>query len=82
MKRWIDNPIEQCDEHGCDVEIFTDADQDGPCDVYCNDGDECRCSEGCHGWMTADGGSFYCNWDDEEDNAEVGGPTVKGGSPE
>ena len=68
MKQWIYNPCEQCEEHGQDVEILTDADQSGPCDIYAVDGDEYRCSEGCKGWMTADEDSFYCNWQYEEDN--------------
>ena len=66
MKHWIHNPIEDCDICGSSVEILTAADQTGPCDVYANDGDRCRCSEGHTGWMTADDGSFYCNWHDEE----------------
>jgi hypothetical protein len=65
MKRWILNPVEQCEEHGDDVEIFTDAEQTIKDGVCANDGDDCRCPEGCKGWMTADEDSFYCNWIDE-----------------
>jgi len=64
MKRWIPNPCEQCEEHGADVEIFTNADQTIPGGACAYDGDECRCSDGCTGWMTADGDTFYCNWHD------------------
>ena len=76
MKRWIYHPYEQCDEHGQDVEILTDAEQPKDGGVCANDGDECRCSEGCKGWMTADEDSFYCNWDDSNDEARK---AAKGG---
>lgn len=69
MKRWVANPCEQCEEHGADVEIFTDAEQTIPGGACAYDGDECRCSEGCTGWMTADEETFYCNWHDEDDIA-------------
>jgi hypothetical protein len=66
-KRWIANPLEQCDEHGADVEIFTAAKQTLLYGVCAHDGDACRCSEGCTGSMTADEDAFYCNWNDNED---------------
>ena len=62
MKRWIPNPCEDCEEHGAAVEIFTSSEQAIPGGACAYDGDECRCSEGCKGWMTADGDAFYCNW--------------------
>jgi hypothetical protein len=68
MKRWIPNPCEECEEHGASVEILTDAEQTIPNGACANDGDECRCSEGCRGWMTADGDAFYCNWHDDANN--------------
>jgi hypothetical protein len=49
MKRWIPNPIEQCEEHGADVEIFTDAEQTIPGGACAYDGDECRCTSS--GWF-------------------------------
>lgn len=69
-KRWLYNPIEQCDLHGADVHILTDCVQSGDSQIECFDSDECRCSEGCKGWMTADEDSFYCNWIDDEDKAK------------
>ncbi len=64
-KRWVPNPIEECEVHGADVEIFTDAEQpeSGVC-AY--DGDPCRCSEGCRGSMVAGDESFFCEWLDDE----------------
>ena len=72
MKRWIPNPIEDCEEHGADVEILTDAEQTIPDGACAFDGDACRCSEGCTGRMTADEESFYVNWHD------IDRPAVKG----
>jgi hypothetical protein len=71
MKRWIPCNIEQCQKHGNDIEILTDAVQldDGSC---ANDGDKCRCPAGCSGWMTADGDTFRANWDDEPKAAHAG----------
>ena len=68
MKRWIPNPCEECKEHGAAVEIFTAAEQTIPGGACAYDGDECRCSEGCTGWMTADGDAFYCNWHESANN--------------
>ena len=65
-EQWINNPCEQCEEHGASVEIFTSAEQTIPGAVCAYDGDECRCSDGCKGWMTADDDAFYCNWHDAE----------------
>ena len=64
-KRWVFNPCEECEVHGADVEIYTDAEQpeSGVCAF---DGDPCRCSEGCRGWMNSNEESFFCNWHDEE----------------
>ena len=70
-KRWIPNPCECCDVCGSDVEIYTDAEQTIPKGACAYDGDPCRCSEGHTGWMTADEGSFYCNWHDDDDNAAL-----------
>lgn len=64
--RWIHNPCEQCEKHGADVEIFTAAEQTIPCGACAHDGDACRCSEGCTGFMTADEEMFHCNWHDED----------------
>ena len=64
-KRWIYYPYEQCEEHGTDVEIFTDAEQEAE-GVCAYDGDECRCSDGCKGSMTIDEESSYCNWETGE----------------
>jgi hypothetical protein len=63
VKKWVPCDIEQCEEHGNDIEILTDAKQPAV-GVAANDGDLCRCPEGCRGWMTADDGSFYANWDE------------------
>jgi hypothetical protein len=65
MKRWIPIPWEQCEEHGAEAEVCTDAVQTRPNGVCAYDGDACRCSDGCTGWMTADGDTFYCNWHDD-----------------
>ena len=62
MKRWIPNPCEECEEHAAAVEIFTAAEQTIPGCACAYDGDECLCSEGCKGWMTADEDVFFCNW--------------------
>jgi hypothetical protein len=64
VKRWILSPHLQCDVHGADVEILTDAEQTITGGTRSYDGDECRCSEGCKGWMTADEDMFHCNWHD------------------
>ena len=64
-EQWVFNPCEQCEEHGADVEILTSAQQSIQGGVCANDGDECRCTDGCSGWMTADEDSFYCNWHDK-----------------
>jgi hypothetical protein len=66
MKQWIHNPCDECEVHGASVEIFTDAEQPSDGGVCAYDGDECRCIEGCKGWMTVDEESFYCNWNDKE----------------
>jgi len=71
MKQWIYNPCEDCEEHGAAVEILTSAEQTIPNGACAYDGDECRCSDGCTGWMTADEDSFYCNWD-ESANSDLG----------
>ena len=63
MKKWIPF-FEDCEKHGADVEVLTDASQEGEHDFYCYDGDECRCTEGCSGWMTADEDTLYCNWEE------------------
>ena len=70
-KRWVPNPCEQCEKHGAAVEILTSAEQTIPGGVCAYDGDECRCSEGCKGWMTADEETFYCNWHDSEESKEL-----------
>jgi hypothetical protein len=71
MKRWIPCNILGCESHDNDIEILTDAVQlsDGSC---ANDGDKCRCHEGCTGWMTADVDMFRANWDDETRAAQAG----------
>ncbi len=68
-KRWIENPCEDCEEHGAPVEIYTDAEQpeSGACAF---DGDPCRCSEGCTGYMSCDSETFYCCWDEVEGGDE------------
>lgn len=52
MKKWIDWN-EQCEKHGADWEVLTDAKQE-PGRAYAYDGDECRCSEGCTGSVHVD----------------------------
>jgi hypothetical protein len=64
---WIKDPIHECQKHGAPVEIFTDSEQVMPDGICANDGDRCRCDEGCSGWMTADGNMCECNWSEEEE---------------
>lgn len=64
-KRWIHNPCEECETHGASVEILTNAEQTIQGGACANDGDRCRCSDGCNGTMTADGELLKCNWHDE-----------------
>jgi hypothetical protein len=63
MKKWIPVSWMQCELHGEELEILTDAEQTMRNGVCANDGDRCRCSEGCTGWMTSDEDNFYANWD-------------------
>ena len=64
-KKWIPVPWLECEEHGEEVEVLTDADQPTDGGVCATDGDRCRCCEGCTGWMTADGETFHANWDEK-----------------
>ena len=64
VTRWIPCDIEQCVEHGNDIEIQTDAVQPAA-GVTAYDGDKCRCPDGCTGWMTADEDVFHANWDNQ-----------------
>ena len=77
MKRWIPNPLEECEAHGAPVEVCTAADQTIPGGACAYDGDACRCGEGCTGWMTADGTAFFCNWT-ESANSETCNKEVVG----
>jgi hypothetical protein len=72
MKRWIPCNILGCESHDNDIEILTDAVQLFENGVCANDGDKCRCHEGCTGWITADGDIFRSNWDEEPKAAQAG----------
>lgn len=64
-KAWRDWP-DQCDNCGNDVEVLTDAG-----DEYVYDGDEVRCVEcGLTGWMSADEGDTWVNWNEPTTIAE------------
>lgn len=70
-KRWITFLGTQCERHGAYVQIHTDAIQE-PGKACAYEGDRCRCTKGCFGWTSADEGSFYCNWDEQESEATNG----------
>lgn len=63
-KSWKEFKGEDCPACGDGVEVLTDSDKQD----YFYDSDESRCTGcGLKGWVTADDGAAWLNWEGEDD---------------